>query len=139
MRFEHILEKDEDVEYSTPVTINFNDVFHAFNVYEVRETTLAANQWFSEMKRFKFRSEPETNEMITDEASENRASITNPVNTVIPEPMMRPEISPSRQKRKRNKINRNGDVSASDGDDDYKISLKPMQIRTFVVTLEWKP
>lgn len=137
MRFEHILEKNEDIEYASPVTFNFNDVFHSFNIYELRETTLAANQWSSEAKRFKFT--PQSSNETTVEngiSADSTANVTSDAINLQPTPS--PEVSESRQKQKRNRHHfaRN---SASDDDDDYTITLKPMQIRTFVVTLEWKP
>lgn len=137
MRFEHILEKNEDIEYASPVTFNFNDVFHSFNIYELRETTLAANQWLSEAKRFKFTPQSSNETQINPEINaDNSANLTSDAINLQPSPS--PEISESRQKRKRNRHNF-ARSSASDDDDDYTITLKPMQIRTFVVTLEWKP
>lgn len=132
MRFEHILEKYEDIEYASAVTFNFNDVFRSFNIYELRETTLAGNQWLNEAKRFKFR--PQSSNETTEENEINTVSPSIKTDdTNISKISPTPEVSESRQKRKRNRNN------VADDDDNYTITLNPMQIRTFVVTLEWKP
>lgn len=56
LRFEHLLEKTEDEHYSKPATFDLLDVFGGlFEIVSVRETNLAANQWVSQVKRFKFR------------------------------------------------------------------------------------
>lgn len=126
MRFEHILEKDEDVVYSSPVSFNFKDVFHAFNIYDLRETTLAANQWLNDKKRFAFRSEKTT-----------PASTLNVTDVEQLQQMLEPTISNEQSRRKRPK-SKMSDVDEDDIEN-YTITLKPMQIRTFIVTLEWKP
>lgn len=54
VRFEHILEKNEDPEWSKPARFNFEDVFRTFDIDNIREVTLAANQWIDEKSRFKF-------------------------------------------------------------------------------------
>lgn len=60
LRFEHLLEKAEDSDYSKPATFDFLDVFgKLFEIESIRETNLAANQWLSEVQRFKFRAEGE--------------------------------------------------------------------------------
>lgn len=131
IRFEHILEKNEDPEYSKSVTFNFNDVFRSYEVYELRETTLAANQWLSEAVRMKFKpdTEAEVKRSPTIEILNPWTQVTSPAANLI-DP--KPEVSSARTKRKRY---RQTEVN----DDDYVITLNPMQIRTFVVTLEWKP
>lgn len=131
IRFEHILERDEDLEYSNPVTFNFFDVFHSFNVYELRELTLAANQWLSETQRMTFTAESK-NKSSSDEDLPLGRSISI-VNENEAGPAL--EVSKHQQKRNRNHLGRRSEVD----DDDFTITLKPMQIRTFVVTLEWKP
>lgn len=59
VRFEHILEKGEDPEWSKPARFNFEDVFRNFDIDNIREVTLAANQWLDEAVRFKFRADGE--------------------------------------------------------------------------------
>lgn len=98
VRFEHILEPEEDIKYSNPVSFNLKDVLHHFDVTEIRETTLAANQWLTEAKRMKFRHDD-------DRTSANVFE---------------------------------GMSTARDDGDDFVITLKPMQIRTFVIYFKWK-
>lgn len=54
IRFEHILAKDEDQQYSKPVSFVFQDIFQGLNVASIRETTLSANQWQNEATRLHF-------------------------------------------------------------------------------------
>lgn len=55
VRFEHILENDEDVELSKPVTFTLSQVFPGN--FEFAEVTLAANQWIEDFQRRHFREE----------------------------------------------------------------------------------
>lgn len=55
IRFEHILEKDEDAELSKPVELNLAQIFQGN--FEFSELTLAANQFIEENKRLRFKSE----------------------------------------------------------------------------------
>ncbi|XP_033225298.1 lysosomal alpha-mannosidase-like [Belonocnema kinseyi] len=56
-RMEHIFESDESVIFSTPVTINIQDLFSAFTITSVRETTLGGNQWLEDNDRLKWFSD----------------------------------------------------------------------------------
>ncbi|KAF2897557.1 hypothetical protein ILUMI_08617, partial [Ignelater luminosus] len=54
LRLEHIFEKDEDLVLSRPAEINLEDLFAAFKLVDIRETTLGGNQWLDENKRMDF-------------------------------------------------------------------------------------
>ncbi|XP_058452835.1 lysosomal alpha-mannosidase-like [Malaya genurostris] len=54
VRFEHLLEKNEDPLYSLPVTIDLQSVFSNSEIVSARETTLAGNQWKEDSSRLKF-------------------------------------------------------------------------------------
>lgn len=99
IRFEHLLELNEDVELAHPISFNLNAVLHNFEILGVRETTLAGNQWLNEATRLKFHYDIDP----------KPATFTQKMDTVV------------------------------DSDDPYLITLNPMQIRTFVLQLEWKP
>lgn len=109
IRLEHILERLEDVRgYSEPVTFNLGDVLHGMSIVELRETTLAANQWLDEAKpRLRFRAAK--NEQSTESESSEEGFVS-----LLSSP-----------------------VKFGDNDiDPLEITLQPMQIRTFVLTLE---
>lgn len=57
VRFEHILEKNEDPSYSKPVQFKLQDFFGSFNIEEIRETTLDGNQWKEDSNSFHFKVE----------------------------------------------------------------------------------
>ncbi|XP_075149649.1 lysosomal alpha-mannosidase II isoform X2 [Haematobia irritans] len=59
VRFEHILEKDEDPKYSKFVQFNVKNVFQGFGISDIRETTLDGNAWLDENLRMEFVPDPE--------------------------------------------------------------------------------
>lgn len=56
IRFEHLLEKDEDPELSKPVRFNLTDVFPGNDV-DLKEVILSANQWIEDYSRLHFQQE----------------------------------------------------------------------------------
>ncbi|XP_030388139.1 lysosomal alpha-mannosidase-like [Scaptodrosophila lebanonensis] len=58
VRFEHILEKDEDPVLSKPVRFNIENMFNNLAAVGIRETTLDGNAWLSEIRRMKFVPDP---------------------------------------------------------------------------------
>lgn len=48
LRLEHILENNEDETLSQAVTANLEGLFTLFDISEIKETTLGANQWYDE-------------------------------------------------------------------------------------------
>lgn len=154
VRFEHILERNEDPQsYSQSVTFNLADVLRGLSITEIRETTLAANQWINEAQRFTFQESNDTNtgfeytmasvdstnqkpfvrsdqniEMVINldpnasfEAQRNRTRRTSQ-----PEP-----FDYLKYKNKRKIV----ESYADRAEDPMVITLNPMQIRTFVLTL----
>lgn len=116
VRFEHILEKNEDQQYSKPVSFNFHDVFRELSVASIRETTLSANQWLDEAKRLNFTAKIE-NVHETPSSMDVHSSGT-------------PELLQSHISG-RHLSNR-----AMKDANDLTIKLNPMEIRTFIVELE---
>lgn len=55
VRFEHILEKNEDPELSKPVSFNLTHVLPGNFVFS--EVVLSANQWIEDMDRLHFKKE----------------------------------------------------------------------------------
>lgn len=130
IRFEHILSKDEDNQYSQPVTFNFQDVFRSFDVVSIRETTLSANQWLNEAKRLHF-------EAKTEDSNELDSS-TGTTTSEVPEQeklQSSIDISPRQYYIKANKHHR----AIENDENDFTITLEPMEIRSFIVQLEWRP
>lgn len=97
IRFEHLLEKNEDPELSKTVRFNLADVFPGFDI-ELKEVILSANQWIDELQRLHFK--PESSGFL-DEV----------------------ELK---------------DVEKLKTIDDLEIILDPMEIRTFIMTLNPK-
>lgn len=56
IRFEHLLEKDEDAELSKPVRFNLADVYPSFEI-DLREVSLSGNQWIEDFQRLRFNPE----------------------------------------------------------------------------------
>lgn len=108
MRFEHILEKDEDPIYSQETSFNLKDIFKMYDITDIKETTLDGNQLLSETSRMKFRAES-ANDIFNGNAEFSQG--------------FKPKISIN--------VNENTDDSVK-----FKIDLKPMQIRTFLVSID---
>ncbi|XP_030079136.1 lysosomal alpha-mannosidase isoform X2 [Drosophila hydei] len=159
VRFEHILEKKDDVRYSQYVQFNIKDVLSAFNVENIRETTLDGNAWLDEHRRMEFVPDPE------DEAYNNYGTFTKSSKVVhllsASKPMLEVKYSKETLEAgqlgaESNRIKRSAnsrhftlhrkpqqEVSAenlkismqSSEREKYLIELSPMEIRTFVVYL----
>lgn len=93
IRFEHILEKNEDPELSKPVQFNLIDVFPG-NDIDLQGVTLSANQWIGDYKRLHFNQEAE-----------------DYLDYVVTTPEQASEV------------------------DDLTITLNPMEIKTFIMTI----
>lgn len=91
IRFEHLLEKNEDPELSKQIRFNLSDVFPGM-VVELKEVILSANQWIEQLDRLHFRPDSADYSMNIDASD---------LKTVV----------------------------------DGEISLDPMQIRTFVMSM----
>jgi lysosomal alpha-mannosidase len=95
IRFEHLLEKNEDPELSKPVRFNLNDVFPG-NDIDLKEVSLSGNQWIEEFQRLHFKAESKADFFEVVDQDIKFASV--PVK-------------------------------------DLEITLNPMEIRTFIMTL----
>lgn len=122
VRFEHLFAKDEDPEYSKPVTFNIQDAFRDFDVQWIRETTLAGNQWLSEATRFKFRPD-----------SKKSSSVHNKYESMMrqsKEEVVRAFVEARSVGGKGLNERKARSVAF-----DYEITLEPMEIRTFIVKM----
>lgn len=128
IRFEHLLEKDEDPEYSKPVSFNLQDVFRGFDIAGIKETTLAGNQWLLNAKRFKFTPDP--TELRFDSINQKFDYRINPYQE---ETVVDNEID-GKMKIGQEEF---GEpiIDARRYGLDFEITLKPMQIRTFVMQM----
>ncbi|XP_052868628.1 lysosomal alpha-mannosidase-like [Anopheles cruzii] len=117
VRFEHLLEADEDPLYSKPVRFNVQDVFRQFSIEQVRETTLAANQLKEDSTRMKFKPDPSYIVYGSDTGRSSR-------------------VDTSRSAPRPRSV---ADTGRNIADDGFEIVLNPMQIRTFIFQLEYRP
>lgn len=115
VRFEHIMEKNEDPNYSRPITFNLNDVFgNIFDIESFRETNLAANQWIEDKNRFVFEREIKTNEIRRSiREVEQKGGI---------------EVLGESQSEEDSRL-------TTDDSKKFDITLNPMQMKTFIVTM----
>uniref|UniRef100_A0A1L8DR39 Alpha-mannosidase n=2 Tax=Nyssomyia neivai TaxID=330878 RepID=A0A1L8DR39_9DIPT len=122
IRFEHILEKNDDVEYSKSVTFNFKDVFGSiFDINRLEEMTLDGNALLEDSTKVRFRFKPEsngfTNEIVKRE--------TVPEETQVKGVTIIDEGNPSDEPAK----------ELPDDSAKWDITVQPMQIRTFILTV----
>ncbi|XP_055923548.1 lysosomal alpha-mannosidase isoform X2 [Eupeodes corollae] len=160
IRFEHILEKDEDPEYSKPVTFYLKDIFRQLDLVNIQETTLDGNQWLAESRRMQFQTDPETTEYDTDtfpqyeksqryvrlqsakrpmmstKYMDEYVSISNRINRGTE----RVQLNKLRSERLANmkKLVEINKIDLTDDEDKFIIVMEPMQIRTFILYLEQK-
>lgn len=126
LRFEHVLEKDEDPNYSKATTFDLIDVFGTLlSIRSVRETNLAGNVWMSDVKRFKFQA---------DKLREGREIQDKDGSSVFLDEQVH-EL-----KEEGGVFGDGEEVSQILSDDSlkYSITLTPMQIRTFVIDVREK-
>lgn len=160
VRFEHILEKDEDPEYSKPVTFYLKDILRQLDIVNIQETTLDGNQWLAESRRMQFQIDPETTGYDTDTfpqfgksqsyvrlQSAKRPMMSTkymdeyvPISNRIHRGTERVQLNKLRSERLANmktfvEINK---IDLTDDDDQFIIVMEPMQIRTFILYLEQK-
>lgn len=69
IRFEHIMEKDEDLQQSLPVSFNVSQIFPGH--FTFAEVSLGANQWIGDMSRLHFKQEGSARQTI-DEVTEKQ-------------------------------------------------------------------
>lgn len=135
------------------MTFNLADVLRGLAVAEIRETTLAANQWINEAKRFTFQESNDSNTGF--DYTVPAVEATNP-----PIPFVRSDsiqmvinldpngsIGPAKNRTGRNtepepfdylkykNKQTNAQSYADRAPNPMEITLTPMQIRTFVLTL----
>uniref|UniRef100_A0A1A9W6T1 Alpha-mannosidase n=1 Tax=Glossina brevipalpis TaxID=37001 RepID=A0A1A9W6T1_9MUSC len=159
VRFEHILEKDEDPEFSKSVKFNIKEILRNFDIQDIRETTLDGNAWLDEHHRMEFVSDSEHVDFV------NYATISEEHQNVrllkAHKPLIRPEyheesllnfglgsehkLDPNpntpfntirRKKLEQMKLDENDSIHPHEASDSkYDIELSAMQIRTFVIYL----
>lgn len=85
VRFEHIVEKNEDPKLSLPVTIDLAKIFSEHN-FEFSETTLAGNQWIDQMERLQFKKVGDSKSLneVKKSSSKHQEVLTNTEITLNP-------------------------------------------------------
>lgn len=136
IRFEHILAQNEDIQYANPVTFNFKDIFRDLSVEEIRETTLSANQWLSDAVRMNFSNTADITRKQKKIQNKDILLFEEVDHVVIDDVKMNVEISETQY---RNVPLKQSEMRDDDDNDAFKITIKPMEIRTFIVKLEWRP
>lgn len=137
VRFEHILEANEDTEYSKPAMFNIKDVFHNFDISEMRETTLAANQWKNEATRMKFKIDDEQSFNIS--SNKEQMDSSEEMGDLDKITVLQKDESSESDEETVPRYIRNRSRGVHVAKDTWNIVLQPMEIRTFIVTLEWRP
>uniref|UniRef100_A0A336M0Y1 Alpha-mannosidase n=1 Tax=Culicoides sonorensis TaxID=179676 RepID=A0A336M0Y1_CULSO len=122
VRFEHLFQKYEDLEYAKSVTFNFQDAFRDFDVDWIRETTLGGNQWLENAQRFKFKYESMKHSSYNAKYENMMKNSSKYHGTTISTKSAGGDV---------NKMGINERSVAFD----YEITLEPMQIRTFIVKM----
>nr|AYV99578.1 venom polypeptide [Dolopus genitalis] len=151
VRFEHILEKEEDPEYSKPVQFNLKDVMRDFPITQIEEMTLDGNLLLKESTRLDFKPDPVgiRYSLIEENNVENIIKIQNPSKPLISaryydvENYLENTTNVTENKyfsQERSHVIMQDQLKVEEtnnvDDNPFIIIIKPMQIRTFVVSLE---
>lgn len=128
IRFEHLLEKDDDTDYSKPVSFNLEDVFRSFSIWTIKEMTLDGNKVLKEVKRLKFQPDPIA--LQTNATNADQVNLQNE--------LRRADYVRSDDQTK-NDILEDPENTSEDAryyGIDYVVKLNPMQIKTYIITLQ---
>lgn len=113
LRLEHVLEKDEDPSLSQPAIVDLQGLFTPFEITTIKETTLGANHFLGETKRFDFRKGFALEDLILEKTHKMQDWLE--------------------WKIYQNDLHRSRFVADEISEDQLKITLNPMQIRTFII------
>jgi len=129
IRFEHIMQKDEDVLYSKPTTFNLKDVFRYFDFVDIQETTLDGNMWLTDKKRLRFTEDStfsklnkKDNIQVILKHKRNVDENHKPIQNIV-------EIE---------KIGKKINLLPPADKDPFEITINSQEIRTFIITREQK-
>lgn len=118
LRLEHVLEKGEDPSLSQPAIIDLQGLFTPFEIVSIKETTLGANHFVNATQRLDFKKGPPLEGFVMEQGEEMLSWLD--------------------WKIYQNDLHRSRAVSWPVSEDQYKVNLNPMQIRTFVIEAKKK-
>lgn len=141
LRLEHIFEENEDPIYSKPVKINLKDTFKSLDFDTFTETNLAANQWIGDVNRMKFKSSDNQKELelVDNNLDSGRGItgveiITRSGRGTLGIPSVEEVFVNYRGGEIREPYVRIKSGKEAKYRDDFDVSIKPMEIRTFVLS-----
>ncbi|GFT23386.1 lysosomal alpha-mannosidase [Trichonephila clavipes] len=117
LRLEHFYESADEPERT--VTVSLNNLFRPFRVIYYQETTLTAHEYLYEVDRLKWRAHSDDEE---DTDFENELPPTTSNNDLS-------EVLEA-------EVNESETINEAE-DDHLRITLKPMEIRTFIVKVDY--
>ncbi|KAF2364115.1 Glycoside hydrolase family 38 N-terminal domain [Trinorchestia longiramus] len=129
LRLEHMFEVDESASFSVPVTVDLENLFVNFTIKGVQETVLSANQWSADSNRLQWLvtgQESVRQQMRRDQEAWYENSIFAPYKT------MDQIVSHYHGTRFSHKTFEEVEAPRAD----LSVTLQPMQIRTFIATVE---
>lgn len=122
LRLEHFIQKNEDPSrLSEPITVDLVSLFTKLKITSIKETTLSANQFKEDLKYRELR----TNMEMEDDFNDFYGSI--------------PEYTPSVTMIKKSEyLSNNKHKRIYKRDKNYFVTLKAMEIKTFIIEVEFK-
>ncbi|KAF7271106.1 hypothetical protein GWI33_015990 [Rhynchophorus ferrugineus] len=125
LRLEHVFDQGEDSTLSKQATVNLKDLFTAFDVVSLKETTLGGNQWLDDNHRMKFNTNGTLEAIVYDDIDVNTGDNT------VHKLWMQDNIYQYRNKREII-------VDSEDRFAEFEVILNPSQIRTFIIEIKKK-
>ncbi|XP_054707229.1 lysosomal alpha-mannosidase-like [Uloborus diversus] len=116
LRLEHFYEKSDGNRMAEPVTVSLANMFRPFRIIYYQETTLAANKYLYEVDRMEWPIQSDETER--DYESDQPDATVSEANNVLE--------------------TEGGTIITSDGEEDHlRVVLSPMEIRTFIVKVDY--
>ncbi|XP_055376537.1 lysosomal alpha-mannosidase-like isoform X1 [Condylostylus longicornis] len=128
VRFEHIMESDDDPIYSKPVTFNIKDVFRYLNVKDIKEMTLDGNMLVSQKSRLKFKED--------QPKKSSKQNIEDLIKVILKSKRETEKGKPLRNIVDVENPSKNTNVLQKENEDPFQITIKPQEILTFILTRE---
>lgn len=123
LRLEHVFEQNEDPTYSKSAVVKLKDLFTAFEIVSVQETTLGGNQWMKDNNRMKFNTNGTLEDLVYEDIDLNIEDST------VQKLWMEQNI-------RKDNVKREVIIDAEDNMENFEIVLNPSQIRTFIIDIK---
>ncbi|XP_077291379.1 lysosomal alpha-mannosidase-like isoform X2 [Arctopsyche grandis] len=139
LRLEHFFQKKDSPDaLSNPATVDLEQLFSKLKILSVRETNLAANLWKSDMNKMEWTTEEDMAEEFNDKYNPDydseRLRIFDEPSVLMMNGFEKSPYTVGRRDKNYNFLKK----KIKRDENKFVISLDPMEIKTFVVEVEFR-